>query len=276
MINNLLDVLHSFPHKSEVYRANYYSFLFIKEGRGNYTMDDKTFEYGPSVVYFANPGHIKSHEFYFLKDAYRIALTEEFLKTNVHKDIFEEFPFLLAETVPPQTLPKAKFTAFERLYLQIQEEYNSDSRYKYRIIGNLFVALLLKIKEQFWANYYPLEEGDRSSQIVKHFKQSLESHYRDLAEGKIQMLFQAQDYARIQNLNPSYLSQVIKSKTGKSISTWIAEKTTSQAKALLQHSPLSIKEIGYQLGYLELAHFSNFFKKQTGLSPSSYRKEYKD
>lgn len=93
MINSLLDVIQSFPHKSGVYRANYYSFLFIKEGKGNYTMDDKTFEYGSNVVYFANPGHIKSHEFYHLKDAYRITLTEEFLKANVHKDIFEDFPF---------------------------------------------------------------------------------------------------------------------------------------------------------------------------------------
>ncbi|MEM6814391.1 MAG: hypothetical protein AAF600_08355 [Bacteroidota bacterium] len=65
--------------------------------------------------------------------------------------------------------------------------------------------LLLKIKEQFWINYYPLEEGSRSSEIVKKFKQSLESHYRHLLEGREHVLYQVGDYAQLQHLNTSYL-----------------------------------------------------------------------
>ncbi|MEN7551073.1 AraC family transcriptional regulator [Rapidithrix thailandica] len=273
-IHNLLDIHKEVPFKSPVFRTNYYSFIFVKDGKGNYTTDEHRFDYSARTIYFTNPGHLKAFEFYELKDAYIITLSEEFLKTNVHKDIFQEFPFLLAETVPPQILSVEKFQAFEQLYKQILTEYQSDSHYKYRIIGNLFVVLLLKIKEAFWGNYYPLEEGGRSSQIVKKFKQTLEGHYRHLAEDKVQFLYQVQDYAKAQNLNPSYLSNVIKSKTGKSMSTWIAEKTIAQAKAFLKHSPLSIKEIGYRLGYSETAHFSNFFKKQTGISPSLYRKKF--
>ncbi len=275
-IDSILDIHQSSSYKSPVFRTNYYSFVFVKEGRGNYTTDEQNFEYTSRTIYFTNPGHLKAFEFYDLAEAYLITLSEAFLKTNVHNDIFAEFPFLLAETIPPQTLPEKKFAEFERLYLQILDEYKGSSKFKYRIIGNLFVALLLKIKEQFWSNYYPLEEGSRSSEIVKKFKQSLEKHYRELAEGKAQYLFQAQDYARLQNLNPNYLSQVISSKTGKSISSWISEKTVAQAKALLKHSDLSIKEVGFQLGYTELSNFSSFFKKHSGLSPSVYRKEFKN
>ncbi len=36
-----------------------------------------------------------------------------------------------------------------------------------KIIGNLFVVILLKIKAYFWEDYNPIYEGNRSSQIVK-------------------------------------------------------------------------------------------------------------
>lgn len=274
-IHNVREIHDTVPYQSPVFRTNYYSFVFVKNGKGNYTTDEQKFEFTSRTIYFTNPGHLKAFEFYELEEAYLITLSEGFLKTNVHEDIFQEFPFLLAETVPPQTLSEEAFQAFEQIYQQILAEYHKTSRYKYRIIGNLFVVLLLRIKEQFWSNYLPQEEGDRSSQIVKHFKQNMESHYKDLVNGQVDSLFQVQDYARLQHLHPSYLSNVIKTKTGRSISNWIAEKTLNKAKALLQHSNGSIKEIGLLLGYSETAHFSNFFKKQTGRSPSTYRRQFK-
>jgi len=100
----------------------------------------------------------------------------------------------------------------------------------------------------------------------------LEQHYRDLNAGKVDMAFRVQDYAQAQNLHPNYLSSVIKSKTGKNITTWIADKTLTEAKALLQNLSISIKEITYKLGFTETAHFSNFFKKHAGISPMQYRK----
>ena len=55
-------------------------------------------------------------------------------------------------------------------------------------------------------------------------------------------------------------------------SHWIADKTIAEAKSLLQNSALSIKDITYKLGFSETAHFSNFFKKHTNISPVQYRK----
>lgn len=275
-IHSLLDLHSQIPYKSPVFRANYYSFIFIKVGRGNYTTDEHTFHYSENTVYFTNPGHLKAFEFLELRDAYLITLSESFLKRNVHKDVFKEFPFLLAETIPPQTFIPEGFVEIEQLYTQILNEYQGDSSFKYQIIGNLFVVLLLKLKQNFWTDYYPLEEGNRNSQIVKTFKRQLEEHYLDLTNRKVEKPFQVKDYASAQSLSTSYFNQVIKSKTGKPPSAWIAEKSLGQAQALLKNSSLSIKEIAYQLGYREIAHFSNFFRKHTGLSPSNYRTQRKD
>lgn len=275
-INDLLEIHKEIPYKSPFFRTNYYSFLFIKSGEGNYITDEQKFEYKSNTIYFTNPGHIKAFEFYKLEEAYLITFSEEFLKTNINQNVFIDFPFLLSETVAPQQPSKKQYQEIETLYLQIFTEYQSNSTYKNKIISNLLIVLLLKIKDLFWQDYLPLEEGNSQSKIVKKFKENLEKQYLELIENSNSEILSSQDYANMQQLNSSYFSQVIKSKTGKSPTQWISEKTISLAKSLLLNSTKSIKEITHLIGFSETAHFSNFFKKQTGISPTSYRKKTKN
>jgi len=53
------------------------------------------------IFYFTNPGHYKSFEWLRIGEVWLITMSEAFLKENVHHDVFKEFPFLLAEKVPP-------------------------------------------------------------------------------------------------------------------------------------------------------------------------------
>ena len=270
---HFLPAIHSkTPFKSPVFRADYFSFVFIKEGSGNYTIDDKTFSFASQTIYFTNPGHIKSFEIENSKDAYIITLTESFLRENVHPDIFGEFPFLLAETVPPKKMLQNDFSEFEILYKQIFNEFKIKSEYKNKILGNLFVVLLLKIKEKFWLSYNPIEEGDRNSQIVKSFKILLEREFKKATSTGMNITIQVQDYANELNLHPNYLNSVIKSKTGRTVNDWISKRTLSVAKSLLKNTTYSSKEIAYKLGFSEPTHFSRFFKKHTQLSPNTFRK----
>jgi len=271
-IHFLPDIHSKTPFKSPVFRADYFSFVFIKEGSGNYTIDDKTFSFASQTIYFTNPGHIKSFEIENSKDAYIITLTESFLRENVHPDIFGEFPFLLAETVPPKKMLQNDCSEFEILYKQIFNEFKIKSEYKNKILGNLFVVLLLKIKEKFWLSYNPIEEGDRNSQIVKSFKILLEREFKKATSTGMNITIQVQDYANELNLHPNYLNSVIKSKTGRTVNDWISKRTLSVAKSLLKNTTYSSKEIAYKLGFSEPTHFSRFFKKHTQLSPNTFRK----
>jgi AraC-like DNA-binding protein len=182
------------------------------------------------------------------------------------------FPFPM-EGLQTMSLSKPEMVAvLDHLYGQIFEEYFSGSAYRNKITGNLLMVLLLKIKECLPDGLHAVER-DRQSQIVRTFKRTLESHYRDLLNGTGQKVFRPQDYATAQNLHPNYLNSVVKSRTGRSVSAWITEKTISEAKSLLQNSSVSIKEIAYQLGFAEPCHFSNYFKKHTALSPMCYRRQ---
>jgi AraC-like DNA-binding protein len=269
----LQDLFKEYPVSSVPFRPNFFSFLFIKDAFGHYTIDDLHFPMVPRTVYFTNPGNYRKFEWEKITDTCLLVFNESYLKEQVHPDIYRDFSFLLTETVEPRVLLPEQFQIIEELYRFIFREHHGHSPYKNKIIGSAVVTLLLKIKEYFFQDYNPIYEGNRSSQIVKTFKQNLEQHFRDLASGKTDTQLRVQDYADKQFLHVNYLSSVITSKTGKSISAWIADKTIAEAKVMLQDKLLNIKEIASRLGFLEASHFSNYFKKNTAQSPAEYRKQ---
>lgn len=271
-LSNLKDLFTELPFQSIVFRPNYFTMLFVKDAYADYTTDDVTFRMEPGTIFFTNPGHFRSFVWFEITDVYLIAFSEAFLKKNITGDVFQEFPFLVTETVNPRTLNQQDFADFEDSCMQLFSAFNSKSIYKQKIIGNLLMILLFKIKEAFWKDYNPIYEGNKSSQIVKTFKANLESHFRDLVEERVEIQFRVTDYAALQNLHENYLNTVVKTKTGKSVRSWISEKMISEAKSLLLHTGLSNKEISGKLGFIESAHFSNYFKKHTGLTPLLYRK----
>ncbi len=273
-VHYLQDTFTELPFHSGAFRPDYFSFLFIKNGKGQYTIDDQVFAMQPGTVYFTNPGNYRTFTWEQVTDVCLITFREAYLVEQVHPDIYKEFSFLLTEVVQPCILRPEQFAEMEQIYRQIHKEQQGQSLYKDRVIGNLFVVLLLKIKEYIWQDYNPIYEGNRSSQIVRNFKQAVEQHYRRLVAGKEEHVLRVQDYAALQHLHPNYLSTVIKAKTGKAIGTWIAEKTIAAARSLLQHDTAAVKEIAYLLGFAETAHFSNYFKKHTGLTPLAYRKTH--
>jgi len=273
-IHNVKDLLRGeLPYTSPTFRPNFFNFLFIKDAKGRCTIDEMGFDLEPGTIYFTNPGVYRTFGWREIGEAYLVTFNESYLKENVHPNIYSEFPFLLTETIRPLRLEGDAFVEFERLYLQIYAEQHGDSPYKKKIIGNLFVVMLLKIKAQFWQDYNPIYEGNRGSEIVKTFKRNMEQHFRELVHGKTDKVLRASDYAAMQHLHPSYLNNVIKSKTGRPVTVWIAEKTVSEAKSLLQQAAVPVKEIAYTLGFAESTHFSAFFKKQTGVSPADYRRQ---
>lgn len=82
----------------------------------------------------------------------------------------------------------------------------------------------------------------------------------------------ARDFAQQLAVHTNHLNHCVRAITSKTTTDHIAARLTSEAKALLRHTDWNIAEIGYSLGFEEPAHFNYFFKKQVGLTPSTYRR----
>ncbi|MCU0393156.1 MAG: AraC family transcriptional regulator [Thermoflexibacter sp.] len=257
--------------QSPWFRTNYYTFLLITKGKGKYSIDRQTFDLGKDSFYFTNPGHLKSFQMQELMEGYMLTFSEKFVKQHFTGDFFQLFPFLVHETTPVMYLNKATSEEVSLIFEQMLKEYNGTSFYKNAILTHQLSILLLKTKELLFSHKAIIKPPNRSATLVSEFKNLLNENFRQLALSKADKIFSVKEFAHQLNIHPNYLTNLVKEETGKSASVWIHERTLSEAQALLQ-SEKNISEVAYMLGFADATHFAKFFKKHTGISPSSFKK----
>ncbi|MCE3226813.1 MAG: helix-turn-helix protein [Bacteroidetes bacterium] len=95
--------------------------------------------------------------------------------------------------------------------------------------------------------------------------------YNYLVEENFRKEHSVQFYAKELNRSPKTLANLFAIYNHKSPLRVIHERLLMESKRLLHYTDKSTKEIAYELGFDDSAHFSNFFKKNTTLTPSEYR-----
>ena len=83
-----------------------------------------------------------------------------------------------------------------------------------------------------------------------------------------------QQMAEVAGYHSSYFTKLFQTHMGISPGQFILQKKTETATLLLTSTDLPISKIADTLGFDNQFYFSNFFKKQTGMAPSSYRRLY--
>lgn len=81
------------------------------------------------------------------------------------------------------------------------------------------------------------------------------------------------DIAQAMCISANYLNTMFKSITGKTIMQYAEDLKLDRAKYLLLNTNMNINSISMELGYYDQYHFSNIFKKSTGVSPTHFRKD---
>ncbi|MCC6282116.1 MAG: helix-turn-helix transcriptional regulator, partial [Saprospiraceae bacterium] len=81
----------------------------------------------------------------------------------------------------------------------------------------------------------------------------------------------ASDFAQQLNIHVNHLNRAVKAVTDKTTTQIISERVLQEAKILLKHSKWNVSEIADALGFTEVTHFNNFFKKHVQMSPLKFR-----
>lgn len=71
-------------------------------------------------------------------------------------------------------------------------------------------------------------------------------------------------------------SRRFKDATGETPLSYLQNIRIERAKRLLEDTQLAIQNIAEQTGYADLIFFRNLFKRNTGMSPTDYRKRFRD
>jgi AraC-like DNA-binding protein len=105
----------------------------------------------------------------------------------------------------------------------------------------------------------------RQRQMLEQFmKLAINDHAREHLVGY---------YADKMCVTPKYLSKIVKETSGRSVPDWLSELLILDAKNMLRHTDMTIKEISARLNFPSQSFFFRFFKNHTGQTPTQYREE---
>lgn len=110
------------------------------------------------------------------------------------------------------------------------------------------------------------DEDGNASPFSLRLAQYVLEHYRE----ELSLKSLAQHF----HGNAAYIGQVFRRDMHKSFSDYLRDVRLEKAKELLVSGNASAKEIGERVGFSNTTYFSTVFKKETGLSPDRYRKEF--
>lgn len=135
---------------------------------------------------------------------------------------------------------------------------------------NYYSCAKFAILTLFFGPLYELLRNKFDAETAR--SQPLSSRFLSLVEKNYQTEHNLAFYAEELHISRTYLYECVVSTTGKAPSYWIDYYMISYAKKQLADFDLSILQVATDLNFAGLPQFSKFFRKQTGISPSEFRR----
>lgn len=258
------------PNPVQYQRRDFYK-IAISRGHYVYHYADKSIRVnGPTLMFF-NPLVPYTYEaFPGDRDGYFCIFRDEFFTEHVRNGI-QHLPMFVPGNNPSCPLTEEQYSNVCSIFDKMLTEIDSDYKYKYDLIRNYVTELVhFALKVQPSETVY--EHTDANSRITAVFSELLERQFPIESLSRRFTMRSAKDFAEQLSVHVNHLNRAIRTTTGKTTTEHISERLASEAKALLKYTSWNVSEISYALGFDDPTHFNHFFKKQTSMSPTYFRK----
>ena len=245
-------------------RPLYGVFLFTGRGRIRVDFVDHAFD-GPTVLFatpwqmvqFHSPGDLHVRALWFHADYYCIEAHKKEVACNglLFNNIYSQ-PFI--------RLDRSGFNELQALLDKLQQELAFQDSYS-QAVARTYLQLILALssKAKIASSQAPHLPETTVFPAILRFKELLETHYE---EERMPSFYAAQ-----LGMAPNTFSKKCKLQFHKSPSFLIQERVVLEAKKLIHLSLKSMKEIAAELNFDDEHYFSRYFKKHTGISPTTFR-----
>lgn len=123
--------------------------------------------------------------------------------------------------------------------------------------------LLDKIDELFIALNEKNQCNEPALKIIKYIHNNYSNYDLSL-----------DDISKNTFLTPAYICVIFKDYTGKTVNKYISEHRIKKAKELIKNPDIKMSDIAQEVGFRDGNYFAKIFKKETGCSPTEYRRKY--
>lgn len=244
----------------EQHRRHFYKLSLVGQGGGTFFLNDEVVAVAPHSLLLVAPGTALSWHLhagpqtglycFFSADFYNAGLLPAY---QLHAALGGAAPYVYHACTP------AEFAAVHQSAEQLLTQQHRLDK------ARLYLRLLLADVPQ-WAP--PAAAGPALPQ-VQQFLHLIETRLAEAAPA-----LTLEPYAEALHLTPKHLSDLCRQATGQSATDLLKQKVATEAKVLLTGTALPIGELGYRLGFYDVAHFSRWFKLAVGQAPSAYRARF--
>jgi AraC family transcriptional activator of pobA len=256
-------------HKNlqQAHKHTFYHLVFFTEGAGSQTIDFQKFEVKPHQIYFMVPGQVHNWAFEGKVDGYVVNFSPKFFQSFLLKpDYLEQFPFFSGNANEAvinveENLRIKVIGLFEKLLIETVENQRTALDMIRLLLLELFIligrtVITPQLKQ---ASPYNLT-------LLKNFKNLIEINYINNRLPK--------DYAELLYITPNHLNALCNDLLGMPAGEVIRNRVVLEAKRLLINPQLGITEVANHLNFVDNSYFTKFFKKQAGITPEEFRKQF--
>lgn len=196
--------------------------------------------------------------------------TEEFLRPAKGAMAADELPIFQPGSCPLWEVTAAQHAAIEAIFKKMLREIASAYAYKYDLLRAYLLELLHEVQRLQPATS-PVPAPSAAARLATLFADLLERQFPLETPQQQLRLRTAADYAGQLHVHVNHLNRVLKDSTGLTTTALIGSRVTQEARMLLKQTNWTVSEIAGSLGFADTAHFCNFFKRQTSLTPGDFR-----
>lgn len=240
--------------------------IWICDGSGSHSIDFKKFDASAQMIFCIRPGQLHELSATAVMRGYILSFTDVFFSESMEGDSLASRNGLLAAFPGNSCLVLNDLASHELTPVidKMMMEFENDHLYRMEMLRRYLTIFLVYLSRQSEASFREIIR-DRNIELTQQFHTLLNKHFgtRKLVS----------EYAALLFVTPNYLNTVIKKLTGYSVRYHIRQRVILEAKRKAAYSGVGMKEIAYQLGFVDTSHFSKYFKSATGINFSEFRKE---
>lgn len=251
-------------------RRAFYKISLIR-GRSRVEYADQQVEVARQALWFVThrvPYRWLPHD--LDQTGYFCVFTDEFLLPAKSRVVPGELPVFQPGGCPVVAVSDAEYATIEAIFRKMAQEMASDYAYKYDLL-RVYLLELIHVGQKLQPAAALAPAPTAAARLLALFDDLLERQFPLETPQQQLRLRTAADYAAALAVHVNHLNRVLKETTGHTTTALIARRVAQEARMLLQHTNWTVSEIADGLGFTDVAHFCNFFKRQTGQVPGAFR-----
>ncbi|MDV6169329.1 AraC family transcriptional regulator [Flavobacterium sp. DG1-102-2] len=257
----------------EKFTGDFYMIMFKKMKSGVIVYGRTKYDHDNGSLAFIKPHQVMQMDNIELEeDGFIIFVHEDYFNGHhLHSEI-KKYGFFDYEANEALHLsPREEEIMWDLFYKMTGENSNNQDEYT-REIMLTHLDSILKYSQRFYKRQF-INRTQLSGTTVSKFNNLLSSYFDN---GKLigKALPTVKSMAEKLNTSSRYLSDLLKQETGKTAMELIHIYLIGEAKNMLQAAQFSVSETAYTLGFENPPYFTRLFKKEVGLTPGEFRKQF--